>query len=93
MEEAAVEAELKMFILGIIKELMGLKVSLKQDINVCAEVEFCGLWWSAAGICIGEEGMTYIIAVLDNYPGGVKQARTLRGVLVQARATFEFSVE
>ena len=55
--ETAAEAELKMFILGIIKELMGLKVSLKQDINVYAEVEFCGLWWSAAGICIGEEGV------------------------------------
>ena len=93
VEEAAAEAELKMFMLSIIKELMGLKVSLKQDISVYAEVEFCGLWWSAAGICIGEEGVKYIIAVLDKDPGGVKQARTLRGVLVQARAAFGFSVE
>ena len=45
VEEAAIEAELKMLILGIIKELTGLQVSLKQDINVYAEVEFCGLWW------------------------------------------------
>ena len=62
VEEAAA-AELKIFVLRIIKESMGLKLSLKQDKSVYAEVEFCGLWWSAARICIGEEAVKYIIAV------------------------------
>ena len=90
--EAKEQAELKMFMLSIVKRMMGLEVSPKQDINVYKEVEFCGLWWSAMGICVGEKGVAYILSVLDQDPAGVKQARMLRGVLVQGRAAFEFTL-
>ena len=90
--EAKEQAELKMFMLTIVKRIMGLEVSPKQDINVYKEVEFCGLWWSAMGICVGDKGVAYILSVLEKDPAGVKQARMLRGVLVQGRAAFEFTL-
>jgi hypothetical protein len=71
---------------------MGLEVSPKQDVNVYKEVEFCGLWWSAMGICVGDKGVAYILAVLEKDPAGVKQARMLHSVLVQGRAAFEFTL-
>ena len=44
------------------------------------------------GICVGEKGVAYILSVLEKDPAGVKQARMLRGVLVQGRAAFEFTL-
>ena len=68
-----------------------MEVSPKQDISVYAEVEFCGLFWSAAGISMGDEAVQYILGVLADTPKGVKQARCVRGVIVQAKSGFAFS--
>ena len=44
------------------------------------------------GIYVGDKGVAYILAVLEKDPAGVKQARMLRGVLVQGCAAFEFTL-
>ena len=85
------ECKLKMRILDIIKNFMGLEVSAKQDISVYKEVFFVGLVWSVAGITIGDAGVSYVLSCLEKIPIGVKQARMVRGVLVQAKSAFKFS--
>ena len=69
---------------------MGLEVSAKQDISVYKEVNSVGLVWSVAGITIGDAGVSYVLSCLEKVPIGVKQARMVRGVLVQAKSAFQF---
>ena len=85
------ECRLKMKILNLSKRRMGLEVSAKQDVNVYKEVEFVGLIWTMMGITIGEASVKYILECLGKTPIGVKQARMVRGVLVQAKSAFAFS--
>ena len=40
---------------------------------------------------IGEIAVTYLTDILLKQPAGIKQARMLRGVVVQARSAFRFS--
>ena len=84
------ECILKMKILNISKHFMGLEVSSKQDVSVYKQVLFVGLHWSAAGISIGDDAVAYILECLNKTPIGVKQARMVRGVLVQAKSAFDF---
>ena len=84
------ECRLKMKILNLAKRHMGLEVSSKQDVFVYKQVLFVGLQWSAAGISIGDEAVTYILECLNKTPIGVKQARMVRGVLVQAKSALDF---
>jgi len=84
-----------MKILNLAKKHMGLEVSSKQDVSVYKQVLFVGLHWSAlthsaAGISIGDGAVTYILECLNKTPIGVKQARMVRGVLVQAKSAFDF---
>ena len=79
-----------MKILNLAKKHMGLEVSSKQDVSVYNQVLFVGLQWSAVGISIGDEAVTYILECLNKTPIGVKQARMVRGVLVQAKSAFAF---
>ena len=78
--------------LTIVKRIMGLEVPPKQNMNAYKEVGFYGRWCSAMGICVGDKDVAYILAVLEKDPARVKQARMLRGVLVQGRAAFEFTL-
>ena len=55
------------------------------------EVLFCGLIWTVYGVTIGETAVTYLTDVLLKQPAGTKQARMLRGVVVQARSAFRFT--
>lgn len=91
--DAAADARLKCCMMTMVKRLMGMEVSPKQDVSVYAEVEFCGLFWSAAGISMGDDAVQYILGVLGDTPKGVKQARMVRGVIVQAKSGFFFSPE
>ena len=52
---------------------------------------FVGLSWSVVGITIGDAGVIYVLSCLEKVPIGVKQARMVRGVLVQAKSVFQFS--
>ena len=70
---------------------MGLKVSPKQPLDMAKEKKFAGLIWTTYGITIGDEAVMFILSVLGTQPKGIKQARTLRGVVVQAKSAFEFS--
>ena len=85
------DGELKLRLMDLSKHYMGLSRSPKQDVSFHTEAVFTGLVWSPRGICIGQEAVDYILTVLDSRPGGIKQARTLRGVIVQARFAFKFS--
>ena len=87
------DAQLKIRLLTLVKAEMGLEPSPKQDMSSKPEVVFAGLTWTVAGITVGKEGVKHILSVLDKEPGGVTQARTFRGVLVQARSAFKFTVE
>ena len=64
---------------------------MKIDLSVRKEVEFVGLWWTISGLTIGEQGVKDILGILDKQPAGIKQARMLRGVVVQARSAFVFT--
>lgn len=91
MMESGYDAEVKMFCMGVTKRCMGLEVSMKIDLSVRKEVEFVGLWWTISGLTIGEQGVKDILGILDKQPAGIKQARMLRGVVVQARSAFVFT--
>ena len=82
-----------MKILDIIKKIVCLEVSTKQDISVCNEVVLVGLAWSVAGITTGDAGVGYVLTCLEKLkiPIGVKQARMVQGVLLQAKSAFQFS--
>ena len=44
------------------------------------------------GICVDDKGVAYILSMLEKDPAGIKQARMLRGVLVQGRAAIAFTM-
>ena len=75
----------------MVSKLMGQEVSTKQEWKVTKEVLFCGLIWTVYGSTIGETAVTYLTNVLLKQPAGIKQARMLRGVVVQASSAFRFS--
>ena len=52
---------------------------------------FAGLIWTVRGLTLGDEAILYILSVLATQPKGIKQARMLRGVVVQAKSAFKFS--
>ena len=91
IEEAKLDCEVKLFLMATVSRLMGQEVSPKMALTVCKEVLFCGLIWTLRGITIGETAVDYILEVLLKQPAGIKQARMLRGVIVQARSAFEFT--
>ena len=88
---AVADCELKMFMLNVVKQLMGLAVSPKQDLSVSVERLFAGLVWTIRGLTCGQEAVDYILSVLGKQPAGIAQARTLRGVIVQAKSVFKFA--
>ena len=85
------QCKLKVKILDIIRNIMGLEVSAKQDISVYKEVVFVGLVWPVVGITIRDACVSYVLSCLEKIPIGVKQARMVRGILVQAKSAFQFS--
>ena len=91
IEEAKLDCEVKLFLMATVSRLMGQEVSPKITLTVCKEVLFTGLIWTLRGITIGETAVNYILDVLLKQPAGIKQARMLRGVIVQARSAFEFT--
>ena len=91
VEEDPLDCEIKLFLMTVVSKLMGQEVSTKQEWKVTKEVLFCGLIWTVYGITIGETAVTYLTDILLKQPAGIKQARMLRGVVVQARSAFGFS--
>jgi len=91
VEEDPLDCEIKLFLMTVVSKLMGQEVSTKQEWKVTKEVLFCGLIWTVYGITIGETAVTYLTDILLKQPAGIKQARMLRGVVVQARSAFRFS--
>ena len=85
------ECKLKMKILDIIKRMMGFEVSAKRDTSVYKEVVLVGLVWSVVGITIGDAGVIYVLSCLEKIPIGVKQARMVPGVLLQAKSALQCS--
>ena len=90
-EGAKLDCQVKLFLMATVSRLVGQEVSPKMALTVCKEALFCGLIWTLRGITIGETAVDYILEVLLKQPAGIKQARMLRGVIVQARSTFEFT--
>ena len=85
------DGDLKRDLMDMSKTRMGLKRSPKQPLDFFKETVFAGLVWTTYGVTIGNEAVKYILDLLCVQPKGVKQARTLRGVIVQAKSAFVFS--
>ena len=87
------DAQLKMKMMNLAKGYMGLTVSPKQDLGIGAEALFAGRVWTIYGMTLSQEAVDHVLGILDTRPKGIKQARMLRGVVVQARSAFEFSAD
>ena len=85
------DADLKRDLMDFSKVKMGLKRSPKQPLDFVTEALFAGLIWTVKGLTLSNEAVLYILSVMKLKPKGVRQARTLRGVIVQAKSAFVFS--